>query len=128
MTEFVNESDIESKKIPSLHPSSNPAEVFMRPLGKTMKIAHMNKNPEKYTLEQLLDNYRGTPYSATGLVPSAMLFSNDKHTSFPRQSVRERDIEIAREHDEQWKEERTEQINASKYRKEDVIELRDELT
>ena len=81
----------------------NIHETLMRPLGKAMKIAHMNKHSEKDTPEQLLDNYRDTPHSATGLTPSAMLFRDDKQTSFPRQPVTERDIEIAREHDEQRK-------------------------
>ena len=56
-----------------------------------------------------------------------MLFRDDRQTSFPRQPVTERDIEIVREHDEQRKKDRAEQINASKYRKEDFIELRDKV-
>ena len=32
-----------------------------------------------------------------------MLFMDDKQTLFPRQPVKERDIEIAREHDKQRK-------------------------
>ena len=31
-----------------------------------MKIVHMNKNSEKETLNQLLNNYRDTPHPATG--------------------------------------------------------------
>ena len=55
MTKFGNENDIELQKTPPLHPSSNPAETLMRPLGKAMKIAHINKYPEKDNLGQLLD-------------------------------------------------------------------------
>ena len=51
MTKFANENDIELQKIPSLLPSSNPGETFMRPLGKAIKKAHMNKHPEKATFE-----------------------------------------------------------------------------
>ena len=45
MTKFGNENDIELQKTPPLHPSSNLAETLMRPLGKAMKIAHINKHP-----------------------------------------------------------------------------------
>lgn len=120
LTKFANENDIELQKISPLRPSSNPAKTFMRPLGKAMKIAHMNKHLEKDTVEQLLVNYRETHCPATRMAPSAMLFRDDKQTSFPRQPVRKVDTEMARDHDEQRKTDRTEQINASKYRKEDV--------
>ena len=35
------------------------------------------------------------------MAPSAMLFRDDKQTSFPRQPVRKVDTEMARDHDEQ---------------------------
>ena len=92
-----------------------------------MKILQMNKHPEKDTLEQLLDSYRSTPHPVTGLASSAMLFSYNKQTSFPRQPVTERNTEIGREYDEQQKNDRTEQVNASKYRKENVVKLRDKV-
>lgn len=125
MTEFANENQIHLRKIPPLHPSSNPAETFMKPLGKTMKIAHATKTSEKNALEQLLDNYRDTPHPATGLSPSSMLFRDNKKTIFPREAVTEKDIEIAKNRDKQQKKERTEKLNSSKYRKGDVIELAD---
>ena len=50
----------------------------MRPLGKAMKIAHMNKENEKDTLELLPNNYRDTPHPATGLTPASILFRDDK--------------------------------------------------
>ena len=78
MTEFAAQNNIELQKIPPLHPSSNPIETFMRPLGKAIKIAHMNKENEKDTLELLLNNYRHTPHPATGLTPASMLFRDDK--------------------------------------------------
>ena len=56
MTEFAAQNNIELQKIALLHPSSNPAETFMRPLGKAMKIAHINNENEKDTLELLLNN------------------------------------------------------------------------
>ena len=55
-TEFPNQINIKLHKIAQLHPSSNPVETFMRPLGKTMKTDHMIKHKEKDTLEVLLNN------------------------------------------------------------------------
>ena len=43
-----------------------------------MKIAHMNKENEKDTLELLPNNYRDTPHPATGLTPASILFRDDK--------------------------------------------------
>ena len=56
----------------------------MWPLGKTKKIGHSNKYSEKKTLDQLLNNYRNNPHSATGLSPAATLFRDGKRTVFFR--------------------------------------------
>ena len=56
MGEFAARRGIELKNIPSLHPSSNPAETFMKPLAKTMKSANVNKTPTPKALTQLLNN------------------------------------------------------------------------
>ena len=103
MIEFTAQSNIELQKIVLLHPSSNPVETFMRPLGKAMKIAHMNKENENDALELLLNNYRDTPHSATGLTPASMLFRDDKRSSFPRKSVRTKGIIKAKEKDQKMK-------------------------
>ena len=87
MGAFANENNIKLQKIAQQHPSPNPAEAFMRSLGKAMKIAHMNKNSEKETLSQLLNNYRDTRHPATGLSPAAMLFRDGEQTVFPRKLV-----------------------------------------
>ena len=92
ITEFAAQNNVELQNIALLHPSSNPVETFMRPLGKAMKIAHMNKENEKDTLELLLNNHRDTPHPATRLTPASMLFRDDKCSTFPRKSVRTKDI------------------------------------
>ena len=74
MEEFAEKRGIELKNIPPLHPSANPVETFMKPLGKTMKMAHHDKRSEQVALKHLLSNYRNTPHPATGLPPAAMLF------------------------------------------------------
>ena len=53
----------------------------MQPLGKAVKIAHMNKNSEKENLDQLLNNYRDTPH------PAADSFRDGKQTVFTRELV-----------------------------------------
>ena len=57
ITEFAAQNNVELQKIAPLHPSSNPVETFMRPLGKAIKIAHMNQEIEKDTLELIMNNY-----------------------------------------------------------------------
>ena len=113
MGAFANESNIELQKIAPQRPSSNPAETFMWPLGQAMKIAHMNKNSEKETLNQLLNNYGDTPHTATGLPPAAMLFRDGKWTVFPRKIVTYSDVSLARERDKRMTQERTGKINTS---------------
>ena len=117
MKDFARERDINLQNIPPLHPSANPVETFMKPLGKTMKIAHQDRHPDTMALQQLLDNYRDTPHPATGIPPSAMMFRDNQQTIFPRVQVTEEQVQSARKQDEAIKHEREEKINASKYRK-----------
>ena len=72
MTHFAEKRNINIQKIPPLHPSAKPAETFMKPLGKAMKIANHNRESEKEAIRCLLENYRDTPHPATGIPPSAM--------------------------------------------------------
>ena len=108
---FAAQNNIEPQKVALLHASSNPVETSMRPLGKPMKIAHMNKENEKDTLELLLNNYRDIQHPTTGLTPPSMFFRYDKHSIFPRQSVRTKDIIKPKEKDQKMKLQRTDKIN-----------------
>ena len=117
MERFAAERDIKLEKIPPLHPSANPVETFMRPLGKTMKIAHYNKSSEKNALQSLLHNYRDTPHPSTGIPPAAMLFRNSMSGSFPKKSVAENVVEAARNYDTMQKCDKERDINSSKYKK-----------
>lgn len=96
MSQFAAKRNIELQKIPPLHPSANPAECFMRPLGKAMKIAHYNKAPESEALQKLLTNYRDTPHPATGVSPSAMMFRDGQSSQFPRKTATNIEIEQAK--------------------------------
>ena len=118
MDSFAEYRNIKLQKIPPLHPSANPVENmenFMRPLGKTMKIVHYNKIPEQAALATFPSNYRD-PHPATGITPSAMLFRDPPQSIIPRQTVTEEDIKLAKSLDAKTKQNREENINASKYR------------
>ena len=122
MRNFTKKRDIETKKIPPLHPAANPSETFMKPLGKAVKIAGHEQISEREAVKELLDNYRNTPHPATGLPPASMLFRDGIRNKFPRISVSDKDIEEARERDRQLKQERMEKINQSKFRIESIFE------
>ena len=114
MKQLVENRAIEQKNIPPLHPSSNPVETFMKPVGKTMKIASHNKVPEREALQQLLTNYRDTPHPATGIAPSAMLFRDPPNSSYPRISISEDGVKEARARDTKLRSIRERHINSSK--------------
>ena len=116
METFARTRDIELQKIPPLHPSANPVETFMKPLGKTMKTAKRTNMSEKDALQHLLNNYRNTPYPATGIPPAAMLFRDGQHSVFPRTSVTQEAVDQARLKDEACKLKREEGVKALKYR------------
>ena len=106
----------EKENIPPKHPEGNPVENFMRPIGKTMKIAHQNKASLKEALQTILDNYRETPHPATNIPPSAMLFRDGWKTIFPRRSVSDKQVEEGRNHDRKQKEHHQRKVNSVKYR------------
>ena len=91
MKTFTEDRSIIQKKIAPLHPQANPVENFMRPLGKTMKIATYKKANQKETLTQFINNYRSTPHPATGIPPAQMLFRDPPNAAFPRKEI---DVEI----------------------------------
>ena len=82
--EFMKSRGLAIQHVPALHPSANHAETFMKPLGKMMRIAHVNKTSEYEALKQLLENYWDTPYPETGLSPPSMLFRDGQQGTFPR--------------------------------------------
>ena len=108
-----------------MHPSANPVETFMKPLGKAMKIANHNQLSEKDTLQQLLNNYRDTPHPATGIPPCEMMFRDGVRNIFPRVGVTYEDVLLARDKDKILKDRRQEKINSSKYRGESQLKVDD---
>ena len=93
MNNFCKSRNIDMEKIPPLHPSANPAETFMKSVGKTMKIAKQHNISEKEALAQLLSNYRDTPHPSTGVTPNDMMFRDPPQSAFPRpRNIPERSI------------------------------------
>ena len=117
MHEFLSKRDISSQTIPPLHPSSNPVENFMRPLGKGMKIGRNNNQPEQETLKQILNSYRQTPHPSTGLPPGDRMFRDGLHSNFPQRRVTEEMVKQAQLLDKNKKLQNENNINVSKYRK-----------
>ena len=83
MKNFAQKRSINIQNTPPLHPAANPVETFMKPLGKTMKIAQQERNSEKAALQQLFDYYRDTPHPSRGISPAAMMFREISKTFFP---------------------------------------------
>ena len=86
-TEFSKVNGIEHVKTFPYHPQANPAENFMRPLGKTMKAANFNREDKEKALKELLAGYRATPHHATGRSPGDLLFHHGYKKDFPRGPV-----------------------------------------
>ena len=99
MDTFAKERNITLEKTPPMHPFANPAETFMKSVGKTMKIAAYNHVPEKEELSKLLSNYRDTPHPSACMAPAAMIFRDSHQTVFPKMPVSEEAIKLARERD-----------------------------
>ena len=125
MDVFAKQRGVSLQKIPPLHPSSNPAETFMRPLGKAMKIGYDTNTSEKEALQSLLSTYRNTPHPATGLSPSAMLFRDGERNIFPRVTASEEAVTQARLRDLELKEKKQQGINSGKYRTDSQFALND---
>ena len=66
MQEFTESRGIKMRTTPPHFPNANPAEVFMKTVGKTMKSAIHSKLSEEDALNTALSNYRQTPHPATG--------------------------------------------------------------
>ena len=125
MENFCKSRNIHTEKIPPLHPSANPAETFMKSVGKTMKIAAHHHRSEKEALAHLLKNYRDTPHSATGVTPNDMMFRHAPQSLFPRRTVTEEEIVKARQRDIDLKAQRQDDINASKFKKASQFQIGD---
>ena len=99
MVDFTSKRNIEQVKIPPGHPSANNVETVMKPLGKAVKIGHLQNKDENETLNSFLINYRDTPHLSTGVAPAHMLFRDGYRSSLPHQSISDKIVSSARETD-----------------------------
>ena len=116
MKVFTKKRQIQMQLVPPRHPQANPAETFMKPLGKAMKIANFTKTSENEALQQLCVSYRGTPHSATDIAPAAMMFRDGQEGVFPKVPVSEALVVEGRIKDQLTKVSRQEAINEEKFR------------
>ena len=59
------------------------AERFMQPLGKAIKIAHIQGRPWQQELNRFLLQYRTSPHTTTGVPPSELLFNRTVKGKLP---------------------------------------------
>ena len=122
--DFSEKAGVTHIKTFPYHPQANPAETFMKPLGKSMKIAQYNRLTKEQCLDQLLSSYRATPHIATGQAPGSMMLRGGYKSDFPgRGALSDREIERAKEKDSSDKSTRTEQLNKSTHRKQHDVAI-----
>ena len=125
--EFSKQNSIQHTKVFPYHAQANPAETFMRPLGKAMKIANDSGQNRTTALNDLLIGYRSTPHPATGLSPGNMLFRHGYHHDFPRTNNSDQETAAARDHDWQQRQARNHQQNESVKRKATTFDIGDQV-
>ena len=79
---FCTDNRIEHVRTHPYHPSGNPVENFMRPLGKCMKAAHRERRDKEEDLNQMLGSYRATPHPSTGIAPGNIIFRSGYQKDF----------------------------------------------
>ena len=115
--DYSTHNNIKHKRIPPYHPQSNEAECTMKPLGKTMKMAHHNKADKKQELNKFLRQYRATPHPSTGFAPGDIMFRAGYKTGQSKQSPPADIIEKARERDKGSKIKNHQYVNSKKFTK-----------
>ena len=114
-TKHTNSKGIEHVKTYPYHLQANPAETFMKPLGKTMKAACYNNTDKEEALKQLLISYISTPHPTKGEPPGAIMFRNGYNSDFPRRAINDEAAEAAFQRDKNKKSSHRHNINSSKH-------------
>ena len=91
-SEFSRQRGVKHEKSFPYHPQANPVECFMRPLGKSMKIAHHNNQDSEEALNEFLAAYRATPHSSTGIAPGDILFRHGYGRDFQKTDTPDDDL------------------------------------
>ena len=114
---FSSKHNIQHDTSYQYHPQGNPAETFMKPLGKAMKTAFHEGRDRETALNELLGSYRSTPHSASQLSPGGVLFYNGYRKDFTRKQHTEAERRAAKEKDHQQRRERKQTTNQSPRRR-----------
>lgn len=125
MRQFTSNHGIETRFSAPYFPSQNPAETFMKTVGKSMKIANHSKESEASCLQKALVSYRQNPHPSTGIPPANFMFRDGVKAHFPRKEISQAEIEEARRFDEGNKLSNEGKVNSSKYRKKSNISVGD---
>ena len=125
MVEFTTQRGIEKQLIPPHHPSANPVENFMRPLGKAMKIGAHNGRDAQETLDEFLSDYKQTPHPATGLTPADRMFRDGIRSKFPRKHITDEAILKSAKRDQTLKEKNQRIVNDRVIRKTTYLRVGD---
>ena len=115
-TNYSAENGIQHIKTYPYHPSGNPVENFMRPLGKSMKAAHNSRGDKKESLNQMLSSYRATPHPSNGIAPDNIMLRSGYQKDFPRIKVDESTIKAALSADREERDCRARETNTSNHR------------
>ena len=90
-SEFSRQRGVKHEKSFPYHPQANPVECFMKPLGKSMKIAYHNDQDSEEALNEFLAAYRATPHSSTGIAPGYILFRHGYGRDFQKTDTPDND-------------------------------------
>ena len=114
--QFSKHNDIQHVKTLPYHPQANPAETFMRPLGKAMKTAFYNKTDRQQALNNLLSTYRATPHPSTGVPPGNILFRSGYKKDFPRKELSNQMLVEVQDRNKAQRKAREHRMNISNHR------------
>ena len=118
--DFSEQRAITTRHFYPYHPQGNAAECFMKPLGKAIKVALDTKIPIKQAIDDLLVDYRSTPYVVTGIASGDMLLRGGSNLPSTAKPITDSILENARQQDKQDKERKQKvngTINSSRWRK-----------
>ena len=68
---------------PLLPQGNAEVEAFMKPLGKAIKTAHLERRPWQQELSRFLLTYRSTPHSTTKVPPAQLLYNREMRGKLP---------------------------------------------
>ena len=92
MDAFAEKRNIQLQMVPPHHPNFNPAETFMKTLGKAVKTCFKEKKSDEEIFQGALQSYHQTPHPSTEIAPADMLFQNGIKTMFPRKKLTEEQV------------------------------------